>query len=63
MGFKERLEEERKELHDKIEKLEGFLERSDSIDIVGVAQEALLNVQLDIMNSYLTVLINRIKLL
>lgn len=62
MEFKERLIEERDILHNKIEKLEGFLERSDSIDIVGTAQEVLLNVQLDIMNSYLTVLNTRLKL-
>jgi len=63
MGFGERLLEERDKLQEKIEKLELFLEQPNIISKVGSAQEALSNIQHSLMNTYLLILDNRLKIL
>ena len=56
--FKDRLNTERKELSDKISKLESFT-NSTKFSSTDITQQALLNVQLQAMKTYRTCLIER----
>lgn len=63
MGFKERLNEERDELKDKVTKLSEFMLLPNSSGLVGEYQYEMLTLQLLAMNAYLTILNNRLKAL
>ena len=58
--FLERLEEEEKELSEKVGKLSDFIENNPAYEFVGDVQWVLLDAQLDAMTSYLHILQNRI---
>lgn len=58
--FIERLEEEERELSEKVEKLDDFIENNPAYEFVGDVQWVLLDAQRDAMTSYLHILQNRI---
>lgn len=60
--FKSRLNDEKAELDDKIEKLDSFL-KSDNVKNIDSVQVSLLNVQSQVMKSYSQILLERITLL
>jgi hypothetical protein len=60
--FKTRLLEERNQLSDRVEKLDGFL-NSENSSKIDKKQKTLLGIQLPAMQAYLAVLDERISLL
>lgn len=58
-NFKERLIDERDQLEEKLAKLEAFMD-SDKFDSIETMQMSLLHVQMAAMNTYYTVLEERI---
>ena len=58
--FIERLEQEEKELSEKLGKIDDFIENNPAYEFVGDVQWVLLDAQRDAMYSYLHILQNRI---
>jgi len=58
--FKERLIQEQKDLQEKIEKLDSFLESNEFFEKLNKGEQDLLTIQLYAMRTYNTVLLTRI---